>query len=114
MQQLPKRTAVTNSAPKEQYTVVVYIQYNQDSIRKIQVQNDYIQEDSTSTKGQNINSVTTRNFNVIDAFLQKSIGAETLVLLYGCFVDVWALEIELKMSNDNNATLFDWDFLLRM
>lgn len=38
-------------APKEQYTIIAYIQYNQDWIRKIQVQNDYIQEDSTSTKG---------------------------------------------------------------
>lgn len=42
---------VTNYAPKEQYTIIAYIQYNQDWIRKIQVQNDYIQEDSTSTKG---------------------------------------------------------------
>lgn len=40
-----------NYAPKEQYTIIAYIQYNQDWIRKIQVQNDYIQEDSTSTKG---------------------------------------------------------------
>lgn len=38
-------------APKEQFTIIAYIQYNQDSFRKIQVQNDYIQEDSTSTKG---------------------------------------------------------------
>lgn len=37
--------------PQKQYTVVAYIQYNQDWIRKIQLQNDYIQEDSTSTKG---------------------------------------------------------------
>ena len=42
---------LTNYAPKEQYTIIAYIQYNQDWIRKIQVQNDYIQEDSTSTKG---------------------------------------------------------------
>lgn len=42
---------VMNYAPKEQYTIIAYIQYNQDWIRKIQVQNDYIQEDSTSTKG---------------------------------------------------------------
>lgn len=42
---------IMNYAPKEQYTIIAYIQYNQDWIRKIQVQNDYIQEDSTSTKG---------------------------------------------------------------
>lgn len=37
---------------REQHTIA-YIQYNQDwiGIRKIQVQNDYIREDSTSTKG---------------------------------------------------------------
>lgn len=46
-----ERSVVTNDAPKEQYTIIAYIQYNQDWIRKIQVQNDYIQEDSTSTKG---------------------------------------------------------------
>ncbi len=48
---LPWELFVTNFAPKEQYTIIAYIKYNQDWIRKIQVQNDYIQEDSTSTKG---------------------------------------------------------------
>lgn len=62
---------VANYAPKEEYTIIAYIQYNQDWIRKIQVQNDYIQEDSTSTKGYYGHlELTTlyRNFNFIEAF----------------------------------------------
>lgn len=51
-QQFITTTVVTSYTPQKQYTVIAYIQYNQDWIRKIQLQNDYIQEDSTSTKGR--------------------------------------------------------------
>lgn len=62
---------VANYLPKEAYTIIAYIQYNQDWIRKIQVQNDYIQEDSTSTKGYYGHLELTnlyRNFNFIEAY----------------------------------------------